>query len=115
MRELASDPEQAIIRAAFDVYRHGQRLVYVKDGGCRPADFKERFLLHVVPVRKQDLPPNRLEHGFDNRDFFAVADEATCSVTAQLPSYPIERIFTGQYVRGKDGDHQNLWKEEHVF
>ena len=115
VRELASDPEQAIIRAAFDVYRHGRRLVYVKDGGCRPADFKERFLLHVVPVRKQDLPPNRLEHGFDNRDFFAVADEATCSVTAELPSYPIERIFTGQYIRGKDGDYQNLWKEEHVF
>ena len=115
VRELASDPEQAIIRAAFDVYRHGRRLVYVKDGGCGPADFKERFLLHVVPVYEDDLPPDGSGRNFDNRDFFAVADEATCSVTAELPDYPIERIFTGQYVRKSDGDYRNLWKEEHVF
>ena len=115
MRELSSDPEQAIIRADFDVYRHGRRLVYVKDGGCRPADFKERFLLHVVPAHKEDLPPDRLEHGFDNWDFSAVADKATCSATVELPNYPIERIFTGQYIRGKDGGYQNLWREEHVF
>ena len=115
VRELSSDPEQAIIRADFDVYRHGRRLVYVKDGGCRPADFKEPFLLHVVPVHKEDLPPDRLEHGFDNWDFYAVADKATCSATAELPGYPIERILTGQYIRRSDGGYQNLWVGEHVF
>ena len=116
VRKLASEPRQAVIRSGFDVYRHGQRLVYVKDGGCRLADFKARFFLHVVPVDREDLPPDRLEHGFDNRDFFAVADEATCSVTAELPSYPIERIVTGQFVRGAGGDgHQRVWQGEHVF
>ena len=69
------------------------------------------FFLHVVPVDKEDLPPDRLEHGFDNRNFFAVADEATCSVTTELPSYPIEHIFTGQFVQASG---ERLWDEEYA-
>ena len=111
VRKLASKPEQAIIRSDFDVHRHGRWLVYVKDGGCGPADFKEKFLLHLMPVDKEDLPPDRLQYGFDNRDFFAVADEATCSVTVRLPSYPIESIRTGQFVSGEEGN-QVLWYGE---
>ncbi len=112
VRKLVSDPEQAIIRSDFNVYRHGRWLVYAKEGGCRQADFEARFFLHVVPVDKEDLPPDRLEHGFDNRNFFAVADEATCSVTTELPSYPVDRIFTGQFVQASG---ERLWDEEYAF
>ena len=42
---------------------------------------------------------------------FAVADEAGCSVTTELPSYPIEHIFTGQFVQAS-GEH--LWDEEYA-
>ena len=103
------------IRSRFDVYLHpGGWLAYVKEG-CKPADFDERFFLHVVPADAQDLPPDRREHGFDNLGFLLNYHDATCLVWRKLPSYAIERFRTGQSVKEDDGAYRNLWQGEHVF
>ncbi len=103
---LAGEP---LARAAFDVHRHGDALVYVRDG-CTEEDMAARFFLHVSPVDPADLPAASREHGFENRDFFlwergGLADGDRCIAVVPLPDYPIASVRTGQY--DEDGD---LWE-----
>ena len=67
------------------------------------------------PMREADLPPERIEHGYDNRDFpwAGVTFGERCVVRAQLPDYPIRRIRTGQFVHVREELRlRNLWKGE---
>ena len=104
---------QLVIRSTFNVYLHDGWLSYVKPG-CDRADFDPIFFLHVVPTDGEELPPDRLAHGFDNLDFGWNAD-ASCTVWTRLPGYPMERIRTGQYLGDGDGVHEVLWEGEHVL
>ena len=98
-------------RANFDVYLKGGALHYVKED-CGPADAEARFFLHIFPADAKDLPPHRRNYWFDNRDFNFVWRGAhfdgKCMTQSPLPSYPIARIRTGQFVRGEG----QLWKAE---
>ena len=113
MLAAAGEP---VIESSMDVHVHGRRLFYVSDD-CEGTDGRTPFFLHVVPVREADLPPERIEHGFDNLDFHqaGVAFGERCVVRWQLPDYPIRRIRTGQYVLDHDGEEllvRNLWEGE---
>ena len=107
---------QLLLDAEFLVYRQGRhRLVYVKDG-CTSWDREARFFLHIVPANPADLPADRRENGFDNRDFqFEQAGggivNGRCVVDRRLPTYPIAVIRTGQYAHGRD----KLWEGEYHF
>ena len=95
---LAGEP---LARAAFDVRRHGDALVYVKDG-CTEADAEAAFFLHVHPMDAADLPAASRAYGFENRDFHlwergGLADGDRCIAVAPLPAYPVASIRTGQY------------------
>ena len=98
-------------RANFDVYLKGGALHYVKED-CGPADAEARFFLHFFPVDAKDLPLHRRKYWFDNRDFDfswrGAHFDGKCMTQAPLPSYPIGRIRTGQFVRGEG----QLWKAE---
>ena len=97
MLAAAGEP---VIASAMDVHVDGRRIFYVSDD-CEGTDGRTPFFLHVVPMREADLPPERIEHGYDNLDFQqagATFGEG-CVVRWQLPDYPIRRIRTGQYVR----------------
>ena len=106
-----------IIDADFDVYRFGRKLVYVK-APCDGEDTAPTFFMHLAPEDETDLPDERKRHGFDNLDFsFAnrrhtFADGA-CSVTVELPDYPVETIRTGQYTKNADGNFHRLWEESY--
>ena len=111
MPEFPVSAGTRIIRSDFDVYLNGRTLVYNK-AECRLADREAPFFLHVTPEDKADLPPMRLQYGFDNLDFqhrsgFEI-DEFGCSRVTRLPSYAIRRIRTGQYMPGKG----RLWEGE---
>ena len=85
----------------FDLYRHGNRLTYIKEI-CRAADTQPRFYLHLTPENVTDLPPDRRQHGFDNLDFNFVHQsggmfDGKCLATINLPDYGIETIQTGQF------------------
>ncbi len=107
---LASTPGPAV-EAYFDLYRHGDFLIYHR-GPCAPADTWQRFFLHIVPADPADLPPGRRPHGFVNLDFaFARRGWHTggqCLAGSRLPDYPIAAIRTGQFAPGTG----NVWTAE---
>ena len=108
---VAGDYGQPAAQSDFDVYMSGGGLAYLKEN-CAAGDADARFFLHIIPVDPADLPANRREHGFDNRDF-QFADHGayagySCVAERELPDYAIERIRTGQFVIGGD----RLWSAE---
>ena len=110
------------IAARFDVRIHDGAVVYARDD-CAPEDLEPRFFLHVDPAEPVDLPEDRRQYGFDNRDFtpsdrtpFWPGPTVTrfgggCLVLAPLPDYPIRRVRTGQTVYD-GGGWRNLWEGE---
>ena len=108
---VAGDYGQPAAQSDFDVYMSGGGLAYLKEN-CAAGDSDARFFLHVIPVDPADLPADRREHGFDNRDFQFTDHGAyagySCVAERELPDYPIERIRTGQFVIGGD----RLWSAE---
>lgn len=97
------------IRSHWDVYFIASRLIYIKEQ-CRPDDTDAAFFLHLVPVDLADLPDNRRQYGFDNRDFSFRQDgqegDGKCWTQAVLPEYDIAEIRTGQY----RPDAGNIWQ-----
>ena len=82
----------------------GKALRYTREN-CAAADVEPDFFLHLIPRDLADLPPNRREQGFDNRNFsFAAAGgrraAGQCAAQIPLPDYPIATLRTGQYVLG---------------
>ena len=98
-------------RALFDIYIRDGVLYYVKED-CAPADAEGIFYLHLFPADAGDLPSDRGEYGFDNRDFKFVWRggffDGKCITQVSLPDYPIDRIRTGQYLIGG----ATIWQTE---
>ena len=110
LEEVLATPENQVLHSAFNVFLDGKWILYVTEV-CLPADTPAIFFLHITPVDEKDLPEDRVEHGFDNKDFYAVGftlDEERCVVRRRLPDYPIRHIRTGQYVP----DKSRLWEGE---
>ena len=94
---LARDP---LASTVFDIYRGDNTLVYVRDS-CSADDAEASFFLHVNPIDPDDLPADRKQHGFENRDFDIWQRGGRmgerCVAVVGLPDYPIASIRTGQY------------------
>ena len=109
-RALTAEPPTR--RAVFDVYVTADAVAYAK-APCTEEDTAPRFILHVVPARPRELPPERRRAGFDNRDFqFAWQGahfDGRCLARAPLPAYPIDRLRVGQF---RTGESSPLWSEE---
>ena len=111
------------IAARFDVRLHDGLAIYIRDG-CAPEDLAARFLLHIDPVDPADLPEDRRQYGFDNRNFTPNAAAVawprpsvtrfggSCLVLAPLPGYPIRRVHTGQFVYDDGGGTRYSWEGE---
>lgn len=93
--------EEPLGRGAFDVHILGADVVYAKER-CVQSDLDERFFLHVVPERVDDLPRARRAAGFDNLDFDffrkGARFDGKCAARVPLPDYPVASIQTGQFV-----------------
>ena len=101
--ETAKSSGEPLIRSGFDVYREGGALIYLKEP-CAESDARGRFFLSVHPVDVVDLPPERRElgHAALNFDFApdGVIFGGKCMIRRELPSYPIDKIATGQDAPG---------------
>ena len=112
LQELIQQAGEPVVRADWNVYRTGRRLIYVKQP-CAPADPQAKFVLHVIPADPADLPADRQRYGSDNFDFyfdlrgFRVGDQ--CMATVHLPGYAINRIYTGQWI---SKENRTLWEAE---
>ena len=91
---------EPVARSVFDVYRDGDALIYVRDE-CTGDEADTAFGLHVYPVFPNDLPDERMQYGFEGRDFRLWTHggwwKGRCTAVASLPDYPIASIQTGQY------------------
>ena len=95
-------------RSTFDLYLMDGALVYVKEP-CQESDVANRFVLHIVPERLDDLLATRLQYGFNKLDFdFSWPGElfdGKCAARFPLPDYPAAAIRTGQHAP----DGSPLW------
>ena len=110
-RIIAGDYGRPAAQSDFDVYLREGGLAYLKEN-CDQSDVDARFFLHIFPVDPADLPADGRESGFANLDF-QFADHGSyaggrCVVERELPDYAIERIRTGQFVRGEGA----VWRVE---
>ena len=98
------------VRSVFDVYVTAEAATYVKTP-CQAADAEPTFILHVIPVRIENLPAGRRAHGFDNLDFQfdwqGAHFDGICLAQAALPAYAIRSLRVGQFHAGEP-----LWQEE---
>ena len=100
----ALSDRQPNLRAAFDLYWQGNRLVYLRET-CAATDTAANFFLHIRPQDVADLPASRRSAGFANRDFVFERRggyfDGKCIAVIFLPHYPIKTLRTGQYVAGQ--------------
>ena len=93
----------AAAQSTFDLHLVESALVFHR-APCSADDAEARFFLHFYPEDAADLPPERRNAGFENRDF-AFGDYGdffaeACLARVPLPDYPISRIRTGQFRSG---------------
>ena len=105
-----------LARSAFDIYAYDGALYYISDS-CEPPMSKDAAIwvfLHIVPADLADLPADRREHSFENRDFrldaHAAFFDGKCMDRQPLPDYPIARIRTGQSAEATGGG--NEWRAD---
>ena len=102
---------QPRISGPFNVYYNENKLVYAREE-CDAYDAAPRFSLHILPVNVDDLPDDRVEHGFDNLDFSFAAHKVPygdgCAAVVNLPDYEIVAVATGQFISGE----RQIWNGE---
>ena len=114
--DTVGDGQPAIL-SEFNVHLIENTLRYTKDE-CAEDDTAVTFFLHIDPIDVEDLPDDRKQHGFDNRDFDfndnGTLVDGKCWTEVNLPDYDIAAIRTGQFVK-VDGGFQHLWEGEISF
>ena len=104
-----------LARSGFDIYIHDGALHYLKEN-CEPllasSNVNIKAFLHFFPVDPADLPADRREVGFENRDIWIAApgaffDGKCIHRQSLLPDYPIALIKTGQIAKG-----ETLWRAD---
>ena len=103
--------DEQVERADWDVYRTGRKLTYHKQP-CTPDDVETNFVLQVSPDEPAYLSADRRQYGYDHLDFYfymhdGIRLDDQCVVTAQLPDYPISRLYIGRWMAGND---RMLWE-----
>ena len=98
-------------RDVFDLYWQDNRLIYLRKT-CAAADTAAGFFLHITPEDTADLPQERRDYGFANRDFafawWGGSFDGKCLAAVPLPDYPVKSIRTGQFQPGQG----MLWTAE---
>ncbi len=104
---------EPLARSVFDLYAIDGALIYAKER-CGQSDITDRFFLHIVPERPDDLPEARRESGFENLDFEiffrGALFDGKCAARVPLPDYPVASIRTGQFSPGGE-----LWSVDVAF
>ncbi len=104
---------EPLARSTFNLYSQNGELVYVKER-CEQSDITDRFFLHIVPERTDDLPEAWREVGFENLDFEfffrGALFDGKCAARVPLPDYAVASVRTGQF--GPGGE---LWSMDVAF
>ena len=94
-----------LAEADFQIYAAGPHLAYINDS-CGPEDAERNFMLHLIPVNRDDLDDWDRGNGFANRDFrfgdYGIRVGDTCIALYPLPEFPVLQVRTGQFVPGEE-------------
>ena len=94
-----------LAEADFQIYAAGPHLAYINDS-CGPEDAERNFMLHLIPVNRDDLDDWDRNNGFSNRDFrfgdYGIRVGETCIALYPLPDFPVLQVRTGQFVPGEE-------------
>ena len=99
-----------IIRSKYDVYLHGNRLIYRNRSCIWEDENGTRFPLTVYSLDSESGTPERDTLGFEWHENFW-KNNGTCVAERQLPDKDIVGIQTGQV----DREGNLLWEVEHWF
>ena len=107
---VAGDFGQPLALSRYDIYLDENVLIYFKQP-CADEDAQPKFFLQIIPADARDLPADKQERGFVNKDFWfgdrGRANEGWCVAIAPLPRYSIHSIHTGQFTQAG-----RLWQTE---
>ena len=115
LRDWRENPGRLMAHSVFNIgwTSEARTLTFVRNP-CAAEDIEARFILHVFPANRADLPARRRDAGFDNLDFDfnergAMVDGA-CVAAVPLPDYELANARAGQWAA--DGP---LWQVEFEF
>ena len=93
------DNARLVTIGRFNVWLHGDRLLYYVKDHCR--DPEDPFFFHLVPVDPNDLPEYGKAYGHVNLDFYLMDARLDfmprCVAVRLLPEYPVATVRTGQF------------------
>lgn len=104
------DATPPMFESVFDVYRAGNRLIYVRDS-CATEHTKPRFFLYFWPRTIAGGPPPRrmvLNSSFADHAWHHGLGGGRCLIVQHLPGGALTGFRTGQ--RGRDGA---IWQVEY--
>ena len=87
--------EPAARAGGFDVYRHGQRLAWVKEI-CEPGALMLSFRLALYPADAGRLPAHHQKRGYFELGVRGVRFDGKCLGAARLPNFALVRARLGQ-------------------
>ena len=99
-RAVEREPDAS---GAFDVYRRGRTLTYVREP-CAADDIRDRFFLHVFPSRRPAGAFDNLDFDFPER---GARIDGRCVAQAWLPEH-VRNVRTGQAAP----DSEPAWEVE---
>ena len=105
---IAGEP---IIRADYDVYLEGQRLVFVREN-CAPEEPEAWFGVRIFPRYRETLPPWRQDSPYAARNTRGVRLGRLCLAFIRLPAYAREDLILFRSVAGPyRPDGLPVWEE----
>ena len=99
LHRAATAGEPAARARGFDVYRHGQRLAWVKEI-CEPGALRREFQLKLYPADPGRLPDHHQKRGYFITSARGARVGGKCLGAARLPDFALARARLGQSVPG---------------
>ena len=91
--ETAGEP--AARAGGYEVYRHGQRLAWVKEA-CEPGELMSPFRFALYPADVRRLPAHHQKRGYFELGVRGVRFDSKCLGAARLPDFALVRARLGQ-------------------
>ena len=99
LHRAATAGEPAVRAGGFDVYRHGDRLAWVKEA-CEPGALRRKFRLALYPVDADRLPGHHRKRGYFELSARGVRFDGKCLAAARLPDFALARARLEQLAFG---------------
>ena len=95
LHRAATAGEPVARESGYEVYRHGQRLAWVKEA-CEHGELMSPFWLALYPADAGRLPESRRRRGYFMLGTLGVRFDDKCLGATRLPDFALARVRLGQ-------------------